>query len=1056
MPEHSPPPADNLVGHFQLGAEIGTGGMGVVYLARDLALDRDVAVKMLKERHGADASASQRFLVEAKITGQLAHPGIPAVHELGRLPDGRPFLAMKLVRGQTLRELLQERSDPGQQRGRFIAIFEQICQALGYAHAHRVIHRDLKPANVMVGAHGEVQVMDWGLAKRLPEQSDPTQAEDEDAWRTEPHGTVIDTPEAVGSKTQTGQILGTPAYMPPEQAGGQVRMLDPRSDVFGLGAILCEILTGLPPYRGKTVNEVRLQAVRGELADAFARLEPCGAEPELTALCKRCLAFRQDDRPPDGEAVAAEVGRIRQAAEDRARQAELERERALVRALEQRKRRRVVQMAGGLIAAVLLVGLTVSLWQTARANRERDDKAKALESEAAAKQDAERRLAQIEKDVELFAGMLTGIDPRAEEKGGKPLYDQLRERAEKAADQLQAEAVADPLAEARLQTIMGNTLRELGSYTRAIEVLRRARATREQMLGARHSDTLTTLNNLAMAYHAAGNLPEAIALFEQVRDAIVEKLGANHPDTLTRLNNLAVAYHAAGKVPEAIALLRQVRDVRVKELGADHPDTLTALNNLAQVYRDAGKLPEAIALLQQVRDAQVKKLRADHPDTLTTLNNLAGAYRAAGKVPEAIALYQQVRDASVKKLGAEHPDTLSTLNNLALAYEEAGKLSEAIALYQQVRDAQVKKLGADHPDTLTTLNNLAGAYHTVGKLPEAIALYQQVCDALVKQLGAEHPDTLTRLNNLAEASKDAGKLPEALPLFEQAAAGIRKRRFLHQHAGVIIANTIAAYEAAKAWDKAESWRRAWMAHVKEKAGAESPAYASELAALGFNLLRQRKWTEAESVLGESLKLRQTQAPEAWTTFNTMSLLGGALAGQNKHAEAEPLLLRGYKRMQARAKSIPPQGKIRLSEAAERLVELYRAMKRDDEARKWQQTLTNIVGQLQEPIHDVGKGLTLRNQLDATTKTLAYQVRLQAGRQYVIAMSSADGKALAPSVALTDEENNVLAEAGNPRGEASARMSYCVLRAAVYRIRATSANDGQGAFTLTVAEKREEK
>jgi hypothetical protein len=341
-------------------------------------------------------------------------------------------------------------------------------------------------------------------------------------------------------------------------------------------------------------------------------------------------------------------------------------------------------------------------------------------------------------------------------------------------------------------------------------------------------------------------------------------------------------------------------------------------------------------------------------------------------------------------------------------------------------------------------------------VPEAIALYQQVHDAQVKKLGADHPSTVVTLNKLAAAYKDAGKLAEASPLIEQAAARVRKRRFLHRGAWEIIANTIATYEAAKAWDRAESWRRAWMAHVKEKAGAESPAYAGELAGLGWNLLRQQRWTEAESVLSESLKLRQTQAPEAWTTFNTLSLLGGALAGQNKHAEAEPLLLKGYQGMKARVKSIPPQGKARLSESAHRLVELYRAMKKDDEARKWQQTLSNIVGKLQEPIHEVGKGLTLKNQLDSTTKTLAYQVRLQAGTQYAIAMSSADGKTLAPSVALTDEENNVLAEAGNTGGKPSTRLTYRVLRTAVYRIRATSANDGQGAFTLRVAEITEGK
>jgi hypothetical protein len=989
--------SSNLVGHFQLGAEIGTGGMGVVYLARDVTLDRDVAVKTLNDRHGADPTASQRFQVEAKITGQLAHPGIPAVHELGTLPDGRPFLAMKLVKGKTLRALLQERSDPGQERGRFIAVFEQICQALGYAHAHRVIHRDLKPGNVMVGAHGEVQVMDWGLAKVLREQVHSTEAGDSDSLTTNPGGTVIDTPDAIGSRTKTGEVIGTLAYMPPEQAGGQIRSLDPRSDVFGLGAILCEILTGHPPYQGKSVNEVRLQAVRGELGDIFIRLEQCGAEPELTALCKRCLGFRQDERPADGAAVAAEVGRIRQAAEDRARQAGLERERALVRVEEQRKRRRVVQIASAMITTVLLAGLAASSWQMVRANRERDDKAKVL--------------AQYETGVELLAGMLAGIDPNSEQKGDQPLYDQLRERAEKAADQLQAQIVADPLVEARLQTIMGNTLSELGSYVQAIEVLQRARATREEKLGADHPDTLTTLDILAQAYHAGGKLSEAIALFQQVRDARVEKLGADHPDTLFTLNNLAAAHDAAGKPLEAIAIYERARDLQVKKLGADHPDTLSTLNNLGVAYQAVGKLPEAIALFQQVRDARVQKLGAVHHQTLITLHNLAEAYKAAGKLPEAIALYQQVRDAEMKKLGTDHPSTLITLNNLAVAYEACGKLPEAIALYQQLRDAQVKKLGAEHPLTLTTLTNLASAY------------------------------------------KDSGKLSEALPLFEEAAAEIRRQRFLHEHAGRIIVRTVIAYEAAKEWDRAETWERAWLAHLEEKGDTESLAYADELNGLGSNLLRQRRWSEAGTVLREALKLRQKQSTQAWTTFNSMSLLGGALLGQNKYVEAEPLLVEGYQGMQARAKSISLIGKIRLSEAAERLVELYRATKKDDEARKWQQTLTNIVGKLQEPVHDVGKGLTLKSQLDATTKTLAYQVRLQAGTLYVIAMSSADGKALAPSLALTDEENMVLAVSG--QSGVDARITYRALRTAVYRIRTTSANDGQGAFTLTV-EKKEEK
>jgi hypothetical protein len=189
---------------YQISAEVGEGGMGVVYRARDLGLDREVALKTLGVRFAGHPAARQRFVVEAKITGQLQHPGIPAVHELGTLSDGRPFLAMKLVKGQTLRALLQERADPVQERGRFVAIFEQICQALGYAHAHRVIHRDLKPGNVMVGAHGEVQVLDWGLAKVLCAPGDATVADDPKSAREQ--GTAIATPEAAGSETETGAV----------------------------------------------------------------------------------------------------------------------------------------------------------------------------------------------------------------------------------------------------------------------------------------------------------------------------------------------------------------------------------------------------------------------------------------------------------------------------------------------------------------------------------------------------------------------------------------------------------------------------------------------------------------------------------------------------------------------------------------------------------------------------------------------------------------------------------------------------------------------------------
>jgi tetratricopeptide (TPR) repeat protein len=327
--------------------------MGVVYRATDTVLGREVAVKVLDSRFDAGSAAARRFIDEARVTGQLQHPSIPAVHDLGSLPDGRPFLAMKLIKGRTLDRDLKDRPDPAHDRGRFVAIFEQVCQAVGFAHDHQVLHRDLKPANVMVGSFGEVQVMDWGLAKVLSAGGPAL------AGRPDPEATVgteiRPARDLDGSFTQAGTMLGTPAYMPPEQAGGEIDRIDERADVFGLGATLAVILTGQPPYVGKDSETIRLMAVRGQLADCLGRLDRCGAEPGLVALAKRCLAFDPAGRPQNAEVVALEVAALRAAAEQRARVAEREQAKAEGQATEARKKRRV-QLALAALAVLVTVG----------------------------------------------------------------------------------------------------------------------------------------------------------------------------------------------------------------------------------------------------------------------------------------------------------------------------------------------------------------------------------------------------------------------------------------------------------------------------------------------------------------------------------------------------------------------------------------------------------------------------------------------------------------------------------------------------------------------------
>jgi len=342
-------------GRYQILGEIARGGMGAVLRARDADLGRELALKVLLAPHRDDVDLRNRFVEEAQIGGQLQHPGIVPVYELGAFPDRRPFLAMKLVRGRTLAALLAERPDPSHDLPRFLAIFEQVCQTVAYAHARRVIHRDLKPSNVMVGSFGEVQVMDWGLAKVLTEGGVADERRRPDLAVDATQVQTVRS-EGSGSESLAGSVMGTPAYMAPEQARGEVDRLDERADVFGLGAILCEILTGRPPYAGPLRGAVLDRARQGDTADALARLETCGADGELVALTRDCLAARMADRPRDAGAVARRVTAYTTGVQERLRAAELAKVEAQTRAVEERKRRR---LAVGLAAALL--GLVVTL-----------------------------------------------------------------------------------------------------------------------------------------------------------------------------------------------------------------------------------------------------------------------------------------------------------------------------------------------------------------------------------------------------------------------------------------------------------------------------------------------------------------------------------------------------------------------------------------------------------------------------------------------------------------------------------------------------------------------
>jgi tetratricopeptide (TPR) repeat protein/predicted Ser/Thr protein kinase len=837
---------------FELLEELGRGGMGVVYRAWDADFGREVAVKLLRPDLPADAGT--RFADEARITGQLQHPGVPPAYRVGTTPDGRPFLAMKLIHGRTLGEMLRA-GDPVD----VAAVFEGVAQAVGYAHAHGVVHRDLKPSNVMVGAFGEVQVMDWGLAKVLGAgrpAGDPAEAP-----------TVPGVSSLRDAETVAGSVLGTPGYMAPEQAAGRSAEIDARTDVFGLGAILCVLLTGQPPFAGEDTVSVRRRAARGDTAGAFARLDGCGADPGLIALGKRCLAFAPADRPGSGNAVAEAVAGLRRAADARAAEAERARVAADVRAAEAGRRRRLVLAGAGGLVAVLLVGVAGTGYGLIRADAAR-------RAEAGQRATAEAKEADATAVVEFFQDKVLAAGRPAGQRGGLGKDVTLRDAVAAAAPALGERFAGRPGVEARLRYTLGQTLitlsdpkaamgqldraaalfaeaggpddpdalrsridlgvclNDLARPAEAAALLERAAADCRRVFGPDHKDTLSALNNLSVSYSASGRAADVLRLREDVLAAKRRSLGPDHPDTLAGLSNVANSLVDAGRPDEALRLREQVLADRRRVLGPDHPDTLSIMTNLAISYEKAGRAADALLLREDALAVKRRVLGPDHLGTLLTIGGLANSYAAADRDAEALALREEAMATSRRVLGPDHPDALSAANNLANSYAEAGRDAEALAIREGVLAGKRRVLGPDHPSTWNTMNNLANSYAGVGRQAEALSLREEVYAGRRKRFGPDHPDTLTAGVGLAESLVGAGRGAEALPLLDACLSKLPKKGSAADAAVLRARHFKQAGDPAGCRATAETWEKIGRADGHYTAAAVRAVAAGAYASTG--------------------------------------------------------------------------------------------------------------------------------------------------------------------------------------------------------------------------------
>jgi tetratricopeptide (TPR) repeat protein/tRNA A-37 threonylcarbamoyl transferase component Bud32 len=856
---------------YELIDEIGQGGMGVVYRARDVALDRDVAVKLLSPRYPADSLPAQRFLSEARITGQLQHPGIPAVHQVGALADGRPFLAMKLIKGSTLEALLKHRPESAAERGRLLAIFEAVCQAVGYAHAHRVIHRDLKPANIMVGAFGEVQVMDWGLAKVLGEET-PATADALVAEQTRAWTQIGSTPEA-GSHTQAGSLVGTPAFIPPEQALGEIEKVNERSDVFGLGALLAVILTGKPPYVGENYESVRVQAVRGKLEDCFARLDGCGAEPELVALCKKCLAFEPADRPADAVAMAAAVAGLRAAADERARRAELDKVRvegekaaSEARALERRKRRQLAMAASAVLAVAVIGGLTAVLAVQQRANDRLDAKNHELIDEQAKVQAKNAELAdeqaKVQERFELaqkaIALFHTGVSEDMLLKNAA--FEGLRTKLLKEAAGFYADLEKllagqtdakshKALAVAYFQ--LGELTDKIGDKKEALAVHRKGLALRRELAAAgadveTRLDVTRSLRAVGVLLHVTGDMAGALSAFEEQRD-LAAALESEAPTDAVRTqrayghNGIGNVHSRTGKPAEALKEYQQALAIWQKLADAKRAVTefqtglAASYKNIGNVLTDMGKRAEALKEYQQALTIWQKLVDANRAVTefqigLAAIHfSLGILQRDTGDPAEPLKEFQQAL-AIWQRLAEANPAVTEFQSNLNACYghigvvlSQTGKSAEALMAWQKAGDI-LQKLADANPDVTEFKRRMAWGHNyygrmlsNMGKSAEALKEYQQALTIWQKLVDA-NPGVPQFQTGLAWGHNEPGRLHAREKRFTEAFAALDQglaicQKLAESHPTITpFTNDLALSHAYRGW-----------AHVRADHPAEAAA-----------------------------------------------------------------------------------------------------------------------------------------------------------------------------------------------------------------------------------------
>jgi eukaryotic-like serine/threonine-protein kinase len=859
------------VDRYKLIQQIGEGGCGIVFMAeQEKPVRRRVAVKIIKP--GMDTkSVIARFEAERQVLALMDHPYIAHVLDAGSTRSGRPYFVMELVEGVKITDYCDRHSLPTESR---LALFIQVCEAIQYAHQKGIIHRDIKPSNILVttdlDGRPSPKIIDFGIAKATSSQQ-----------LTEK--TIFTTRE---------MLMGTPAYMSPEQAAFSSAEMDTRTDIYSLGVLLYELLTGTTPFDAHELLKVGFDEVRRVIRE----VEPVRPSARLNSLSKAdllALCRHRDEQPSvllrplrgdldwivmkslekdRSHRYETATGLLKDVQRFLAQEPVSARPPSKLYMLQKVVLRNKLLFSGvGVILFLLVTGLVAV--------------STAFALERRARHEAETASLESQQVTKFLEDALRGVAPSVALGEDTTMLRGILDRTSMTVSE---EMTNQPIVEAEIEDLVGTLYRQIGNYSRAEEMHRSALAIRRKFLGSDDPRVAESLNELGYELQAEKKTAEAESAFKEALTIRQQLFGLTNAATATSINDLSTVYRDEGRLNEAEAMAGEALGIRQYLFGQTNLDVADSLRNMSMILGNQGKWAESEATTRKVLAIRQQLLGPEHPWIASALGDLAWAEDGQGKTKEAEALQREAFAMRQRLLPAEDPDIAQSLRLVGDSMRKNGDLNNAYLILNAALSIQCKVLSEDDPASIDTLHDLGLTLEGEQKWPEAETINRKVLDLWRKHSGNESQQTLFAMSDLESALEKENKWPEVETLDDDSLKLSRKILGAEDPHTLYLMHCLAlAFEKEGKWSDAESMHREALDLHCKRSGKESTEAISAMINLAETLEGEGKWSQAEDVLSNaSASCQKMHGNGGEDILYTLWLLDTKLQGEGKWSEDE--------------------------------------------------------------------------------------------------------------------------------------------------------------------------